>query len=244
MLIQEHVGHDYFGGSVNVKTYEPVVKSSKVLLFLPGTGECGPADGSGIKKLDKYGFPKLAVQGAELPFNIVAVQPPTASYSSLSKAILPWVQMEFNPSAIIVIGISLGAIAANELLSKDRFSLIKGVVSLSGKANVASIPNMRATTNYAIHGDKDTTVAYSQAKSFYEAYNSQKLSEGGSYKFVTISGLGHSGWDSMMDITPGKDDLYQWIIKTFGPEPHTNASYEQGWNDAVSTMKEVLPDFI
>jgi len=233
MTITEYPQGDFFGGHLDYITFTPKVKSSKVLVFHPGTQEMGVGDGSQLYELYKYGYPKLAKAGYEFPFNIVAIQPNT-SYSSVSKCLLPWIQMEFKPSAIIPIGISLGAISCCDLLAKDRYGLITGVVSLSGKGNPLSVPNMRAVPGYAYHGDQDTTVSYSEALKFYNTYNSYFSGKGG-FKLNIAAGVGHSGWDNVMSVTSGQDDLLQWIIQQFGSEP-VGTTYEDGYNDAKSKI--------
>jgi predicted peptidase len=221
MTITNHVQDDFFGGKLDYKTYMPKVKSTKWLVFLPGTGELGNNDGTLLYLLDKYGYMKLAANGYEFPFNILAIQPST-SYSSVSKALLPWVNEEFKPSAIILIGISLGAIATNDLLGKDRYHLIKAVVPLSGKASsLTSIPKMVSVPGYAWHGMDDVTVKYSEAMAFYNAYNKYQTDNNlpGGFFIKSVPGVAHSGWDQAMSVTPGEDDILQFILQKFGPEP-------------------------
>lgn len=221
MTITEHVQEDFFGGKLDYKVYRSKTPSTKWLVFLPGTTELGANDGTQLWELDKFGYMKWAKNGHEFPFNIVAIQP-AYSFSSISKALLPWVEMEFKPSGIILIGISLGAIAANDMLAKDKYHLIKAIVPLSGKvSSLSSIPLMVSVPGYAWHGMLDTKVNYNSAMQFYNAYNKYQIDNGKPGRFIieSVPGVTHTGWDQAMSIEPGKDKILQFIIEQFGPEP-------------------------
>ncbi len=230
MIIIEHKQEDFFGAHLDYKTYWSTIPSSHLLCFLPGITELGVGDGTQEWELDKFGFPRLAENGFDFPFNIIACQP-SGSYSGFSKFALPWLQMEFKPSKIILIGISLGAIACCDLLTKDKYGLISAVVSLSGKASdITAAPRMVSVPGYAWHGDADTTVKFSTAMAFYNAYNQYNTDNNlpGHFTIKVIPGGGHGGWDQAMSITPGQDDIYQFILKQFGSEPVSGLTYQDG----------------
>lgn len=242
MIITEHPQADFFGAHLDYKTYWSNNPSSHLVCFFPGTEELGAGDGKQLDELDKFGFMRLAKAGFEFPFNIVAVQP-SGSYSGFSKMGMPWLKMQFNPSEIINLGLSLGAIAAIDLLAHDTYNLVKAVVSLSGKASTpANIPIMKSIQGYAFHGMLDTTVNYAQAMSFYNGYNKfqddNKL--GGHFIINSVPGLKHGGWDAAMSVTPGQDDIYQFILKQFGPEPVAGLTYDDGYAAAKAKLIEAI----
>lgn len=238
MTIIEHPQADFFGGKLDYKTYWSNNKSTKLLAFFPGTLELGIGDGTQLWELDKFGYMKAATAGYEFPFNMIALQP-SGSFSGLSKSVLPWLEMEFKPSAIILIGISLGAIAINDMLAKDKYGLIKAVVPLSGKASsLSNIPFMRSVNGYAWHGELDTKVSYGSAMQFYNGYNryQEENNKPGRFIIESVPGVAHSGWDQAMSVTPGKDQILQFIIKEFGPEPTEGLTYEDGYAAAKTKI--------
>lgn len=226
-MIQEFPQGDFFGSKIDYIVYRSPIPSTHWLIFLPGTGELSDGVGGNLAALYKYGFPRLIKVGYDLPFNMVMIQPQN-SYTGANKIFLPWVQMTFKPSKIIVIGISLGAIASLDVMTKDTYKLIAGIVSLSGKPSggINAIPNMVSVPGYCYHGNLDTQVSYSVAMNFFNAYN--KAHAGTENVFtMDIRNIGHSGWDEVMSITPGKDQCYQWILSQLGPEP-TGQNFEDG----------------
>lgn len=237
--IEEHPQGDFFGGKIDYAVYRSPLNSTHWLIFLPGTGELSDGAGGNIAALYKYGFPRLVKAGYDLPFNMVMIQPQN-SYTGPNKIILPWVQMTFNPSKIIVSGISLGAIASLDVMTKDSYKLITGVVSLSGKPSGGSnaVANMVSVPGYCYHGKNDTQVSYSVAMNFFNAYN--KAHAGTDNVFtMDIRDAGHSGWDEVMSVTPGKDQCYQWIISHFGNEP-TGETFEDGKEYIKKSISEAL----
>lgn len=243
MKITEYPQHDFFGNKLDMIRFESTQKSTKELLFLPGTTEMGIGDGSQLSELYKYGIPKFASQGHEYGYNITAIQP-NAKYYGIHNAILPWMQMEHNPSAIIPIGISLGAIEVLDLLTADKYKLIKAVVSLSGKPSASKgidevLTRMEAVPGYAYHGTSDTVVVFDQAKKFYEAYN-KKFNPDGTLPVGFVmdfrSGVGHSGWDDAMKVGGFLD---QWITDKFGDEPLSDL-YEVGKLDGLKASRDLI----
>lgn len=237
--IEEHPQGDFFGGKIDYAVYRSPLNSTHWLIFLPGTGELSDGAGGNLAALYKYGFPRLVKAGYDLPFNMVMIQPQN-SYTGPNKIILPWVQMTFNPSKIIVSGISLGAIASLDVMTKDSYKLIAGVVSLSGKPSSGSnaVVNMVSVPGYCYHGKNDTQVSYSIAMNFFNAYN--KAHAGTDNVFtMDIRDAGHSGWDEVMSVTPGKDQCYQWILNQFGQEP-IGQTFEDGKEYIKKGISEAL----
>lgn len=237
--IEEHPQGDFFGGKIDYAVYRSPLNSTHWLIFLPGTGELSDGAGGNLAALYKYGFPRLVKEGYDLPFNMVMIQPQN-SYTGANKILLPWVQMTFKPSKIIISGISLGAIASLDVMTKDTYKLIAGVVSLSGKPSGGSnaVANMVSVPGYCYYGKNDTQVSYSVAMNFFNAYN--KAHAGTDNVFtMDIRDAGHSGWDEVMSVTPGKDQCYQWIISHFGNEP-TGETFEDGKEYIKKSISEAL----
>lgn len=229
----EFVQRDFFGGHLDCIRYESLVKSTHELVFHPGTDELGIGDGSQLFELDKYGFPGMAKNGFEFGFNITCIQP-VKTYSGSNKIILPWVSMEFKPSAVITLGISLGAIACLDQLTNDKYSVIKGVVSLSGKPSASNgiadaVARMRHVPGYAYHGMKDTRVDFNQAKKFYQEYNAAMTNPNTGFITDYNANQAHGGWDEVMR---EGGPLIKWINSLFGNE--SNNDYEVGIIDGLN----------
>jgi predicted peptidase len=213
MIITDHIQENAFGYKINYKLYTPVGGSNNVLLFLPGSGELGPADGSLLYLVEKHGFPKHAKNGFDFPFIIVVPQVAT-SYSTMKKFILPWIKVKFNAAKIIGTGLSLGAMALYELMLMDEYKHLDAIAPVCGKMAASLAPGCVDVPGWAFHGDRDTRVPYENDRAFIEAYNTSHVNK---IMLRTYEGAGHDIWDFAYSITNVYDNpnLYQWILERF-----------------------------
>lgn len=221
MKITSHIAENAFGNALTYRMYESTNGSKNILLFLHGMGERGPIDGSKLDLLDRpitntdgsvrnppNTLLNLAVKGAEFPFSIVAPQV-EVSYSQLKKFILPYLHLKYKTCKIIVTGLSLGGMATYELALMDEFKLIDSIAPVCGRADIRLASQYPEMDAWAFHGDKDTTVPYSQDKSFIDEYNKTHTKQ---IKLTTLAGVAHNAWDYAYKSDSG---LYQWLLERF-----------------------------
>ena len=70
--------------------------------------------------------------------------------------------------------------------------------------------------SWAFHGDKDTRVPYIKSKAFVDAYNATHTTQ---WKYTLYPGVGHNAWDKACSVTPGQDELLQWLKVQFAAYP-------------------------
>lgn len=193
------------------------------VIWLPGTGERGPIDGTMLPRVEKIGWPGFAkgirpgqteVTGTfDFPFNIVVLQV-EANYNTVAATFPQFVKTFYKAETIIVTGLSLGgggtyaaAMADKKLCLIYAYAIVCGTGKLSEAANY---PAMKAV-HY--HGTNDGEVAFKTAEAFVKAYNA---THGGlPIEFVPYQGVGHSAWLRAYSVKPGEDQLLQKVIKWF-----------------------------
>ncbi|HTJ52636.1 MAG TPA: hypothetical protein VL443_24440 [Cyclobacteriaceae bacterium] len=200
---------------LNYKLWLAKVPSKNFLICLHGSGEVGPADGSRISLVQKYGIPNLAANGFEFDYNIIAFQVET-NYTQLVKCAPQFVMAKFGAEKIGCTGLSLGGIATDALLLKPGASLLNFVAPVCGKVSppwYMSISAYAATFPeipiQAWHGDKDKTVSFTTDKKFIEAYNASHIHQ---VDFRVLPGMGHNIWDVAYATN---SDLLKWINLQF-----------------------------
>lgn len=214
-----------FGYKVTYKLYKAKIPTNNYYIFLHGTGEKGPADGSkldwlDIDQLDTTGkvihrapntYLKLAQTGYEFPFNIIAFQIPD-SFQQLKQFAANWVKQRFNADVIIVGGLSLGGMATYDMVLYDYYHVIDAIAPVCGMINSSQAINYPSIDIWSAHGDKDTTVPYNSDKSFIFNYN---ITHSLQATFTTYPGVAHNAWDYAYRVTPGQDQQLQWLIQQF-----------------------------
>lgn len=213
-----HINEQAFGQPVTYKLYKASVPSNYYLIFLHGTGEKGPLDGSLIDLVDKLGYPKYAKAGFEFPFNLVVPQS-AGEHRNLMKFFPAYIKLKYNAQAIAVTGLSMGGYNTYDAKLYDNMDIICAIAPVCGAGRlteVAKYPNINA---WHFHGDKDPTVSYKTAKAFIDAFNT--ANDGPDIRFTLYPGVAHNAWDKAYSVTPGQDELLQWIIKQFDSTPFT-----------------------
>jgi pimeloyl-ACP methyl ester carboxylesterase len=163
------------GRSVDLLKYTTIKPTNKWMWFLPGTGELGPADGSQIGDMLKYGYQRFP--GFETEFNVLAAQANT-SYSEFDQTILPWMENELGADQILIVGHSLGARKVIELVTKYKgrkvTDKVVGFVPIAGAIS-GSTPIWSDCYDLpvtAFHGELDNDIGWVQSDKFIKGLNS------------------------------------------------------------------------
>jgi len=219
------------GRTFPCKEYLSNVKTDNWMAWLPGIGELGPADGSQIDKVDLFSgttpvtWTAQASKGFEFNFNILAIQlPPTWDYWAIQNTLAIYLKEQRGAKKIGVVGYSLGARGCWTVLQGDSKGYIDFIAPVAGFYDFSQGPisNLRTVPVYGLHGDKDTTMPYSYDVATQQQYDSGRPTQtinGQSqpcYYLQTIAGASHNIWQIAFDVTPGKDQLLQWVNQQFG----------------------------
>ena len=140
---------------------------------------------------------------------------------------LNWVKETLNAKHIGATGYSLGGRGNWNLLQYDTKGYLNFIAPVCGYFDRSSgnITNLASVPAYGVHGDKDTTMPYTEDIITQNTYNPGRPTQIVSgktqpcYYLVTIPGAAHPVWSIAYDLTPGKDGLYQWVLQQFGPPP-------------------------
>jgi hypothetical protein len=241
MIITEHILNNHndpfktaLGAEFCAYHYAPEVPSKFGTIVLHGIGEVGPADGSKMSLIEKWGWPKVAKgirpgettsRGSfEFPFHIWAIQ--DDNYYDSKKFLPLWVKNFLKLDVIACTGLSLGGIGTLQMTYWDSLNMVLDFIApVCGNDNIAIAPQVRDIDGYAWHGDKDATVRYDLAMNYYRAYNSTPNRKG-HIDIEILPGVGHEAWLQAYDVTPGKDKLLQWYLKKFAEKGASKSSKE------------------
>lgn len=214
MKISDYVKENMFGYEVTYRLYEPQNGSNNYLICLHGIGEKGPSDGSELNEVEAHGYPKLAKEGLDFPFNIVAVQTDVTGYYTERKCLVPYIKLKYKANKIIVTGLSMGGIGTYEMVLSDQLRLIDAIAPVCGKLPVTFAASYPEIDIWAFHGDKDTTVTLQSDKAFIDTYNKTHKKQA---KLRVYEGVGHNAWDYAYNPTNKYDtpNLYQWLLERF-----------------------------
>lgn len=181
---------DHKYGVVWYRLFQPVIPSTKYVVCLHGSGEWGAPDGTELNKLyNTTCYPKLAGNGFEFPFNIIAPQalkPPTGSiaadYAKL-KPVLSAIVAQYNPTKVVITGYSQGGEISGGYLTDSLnggqtvsgyvgSSIFDAYVIVAGRA--PGIPQYCVHSDkpvYMVHGTLDTSVPVGNATKLRDQLN-------------------------------------------------------------------------
>lgn len=216
MKITDHIQESAFGNKTNFRLYEPENGSRNYVIFLHGIGECGPADGSNINEITKYGWPKAAENGFEFPFNIVAPQV-ISSYSGLKKFLPAYLKIKYKAEKIVVTGLSMGGYGTYDFKlfdSIDGLNLIDAIAPVCGAGDIRMLSSFPEMDAWHFHGTNDGIVKFATAKKFIDAYNESHVKQ---IKLTAYEGIGHNSWNNAYSLSTAHDNpnLYQWVLERF-----------------------------
>lgn len=179
-----------------------------LLFFLHGRGESnGP-----LSLVAKWGPPKFAARGDDLPYVIVSPQCPRSDrwssdiqqkrLTELLDAV--YKQYRINEAGVCLTGLSMGgygtwAMASN---SPKRFA---AVVPICGGGDPTKAANLVDVPIWVFHGDQDKPVPFEKSVKMVDAI---KKAGGTKVRFTTMENVGHNCWSAAY-ATP---ELYQWMF--------------------------------
>lgn len=222
MTRSAYIQQDIFGVKVNMITYTNSVDNGSWLVFFHGAGEVGPVDGSQLSKIETHGYLREAKYGHVFPFNIIAIQA-QSYFTGLDKYLLEWMRVKLGAKKILITGLSRGGQETHNLTMADlsyKDTLIVAAVPIAGRPDAYSTadPNtVKDVPMIVVHGDKDTTVPYSQDKSWCERVNANPNRKH-KIKFITLTGVGHDSWTWAYSMNP-TNEVFQFIHKMLEPDP-------------------------
>ncbi len=188
--------------------FDPAEKSS-MMLFLHGRGESyGP-----LSLVGKWGPPRFAARGDELPFVLVSPQcPEDDSWSKPTQQkrvveLLDHIVKTYNidEKSICLTGLSMGGYGSWRLAADhpERFS---SVVPVCGGGDPADAEKLKDLPIWVFHGDQDGAVPFQRSVEMVDAI--QKAG-GTKIRFTSLEYIGHNCWSA----TYATPELYQWISK-------------------------------
>jgi predicted peptidase len=182
-------------------------KSFGLMLFLHGRGESnGP-----LSLVAKWGPPRFAARGDELPWIIVSPQCPRsdnwssdtqqARLTELLDAVVA--DYKVNPQRIFLTGLSMGGYGSWTMATRhpERFAAVAPVCG-GGKPEDAE--KLKDIPIWVFHGDQDRAVPFQKSVEMVDAI---KAAGGEKVLFTTLENIGHNCWSSAY-ATP---ELYQWM---------------------------------
>ncbi len=192
------------------KDYQAGEKSYPVIFFLHGRGEShGP-----LSLVTKWGPPKFAARGDDLPYIIVSPQCPSKDRWSSDKQqgllvkLLDSVVKNYavDENRIFLTGLSMGGYGSWALVANnpDRFA---AVAPICGKGDPANAKKLVDIPIWAFHGDNDRAVPFAGSVEMVEAI---RAAGGKKVRFTSMENIGHNSWSAAY-ATP---ELYSWFEKS------------------------------
>jgi predicted peptidase len=217
MIVSDSVKRSSLGIEVTYRLYKADPPSDNYVIFLHGAGEKGPVDGTELYEVERHGYPKHAKNGFKFPFNIIAPQS-AVDHRNLMKTFPAYVKLKYKAKVIIVTGLSLGGYGSYDAELYDKLCIVDAIAPVCGAGRPTLMSEYPSTmVAWHFHGDADQTVRWSTARAFITGYNS---THGGMPIKTTIyPGVGHNSWDRAYSVTPGQDELLQWMIEICNNAP-------------------------
>lgn len=151
------------------------------MLFLHGAGERG----SDLRKLRKYGPPRLVENDPDFPFILIAPQCPIGTYWRPEPllALLDDAAQRFriDPTRVVVSGVSMGGYGTRQLaaLAPERFAAI---APICGGGDPRTAHRLKTLPIWAFHGEEDDIVPLSETLVMIEAIRAA----GGAPRLTTL----------------------------------------------------------
>jgi predicted peptidase len=194
--------------------YEAESKAFPLVIFLHGLGESG-AGGDELKRVAVHGPPKQAAAGREFPFVLVSPQCPQPNGVGQVAAawrpelLLPLVDkieedLNIDANRIYLTGLSMGGFGSWRVVAAapERFA---AVVPVCGGGDPSSISSeVKGTSIWAFHGDKDNLVPVAGSRTMVDAVSKA----GGRARLTIYPGVGHDSWTQTYD----NPMFYDWLL--------------------------------
>lgn len=179
-----------------------------LVLFLHGRGESnGP-----LGLVAKWGPPRFAERGDDLPYILVSPQCPRDGFWSddtrqqqLAKLLDTITESHrVDKDRIYLTGLSMGGYGAWTLAANhpDRFA---AVVPICGGGDPEDAAKLKALPIWAFHGDQDKAVPFKRSVEMVEAI---KQAGGDKIRFTSMEHVGHNCWSPAYALP----ELYSWML--------------------------------
>ena len=183
-------------------------KEWPLVLFLHGRGESyGP-----LSLVAKWGPPKFAQRGDDLPFILVSPQcPGDGSWSDDTRQaqldrLLNKVteDLRVDSSRVYLTGLSMGGYGSWKLAANhpERFA---AVVPICGGGSPEDAEKLKDIPIWVFHGDKDSAVPIGKSIEMVEAI---KAAGSDQIRFTTLEHVGHNSWSSAYALP----ELFTWML--------------------------------
>lgn len=188
------------------KNYEAGTKTP-LMLFLHGRGESfGP-----LNLVAKWGPPKFAARGDDLPYVLISPQcPGNDSWSKPTQQqriieLLDHIVKSFSvdDEHICLTGLSMGGYGSWRMAA-DHPERFAAVVPVCGGGNPEDAEKLKDVPLWVFHGDQDGAVPFQRSVEMVDAI---RKAGGKRVRFTSMEHIGHNCWSAAY-ATP---ELYQWI---------------------------------
>lgn len=188
--------------------------ATKLLIFIHGHGERGNGSSVELDRVSRIGIQKLIYQGkwTRKEFIVISPQYPTTAdkmyHTTLNTFILQMcAKYLISKDEVYLVGISGGA---NTLFNYLVNYSAKAAVLISGAGSYKLATQARDTKIWAVHGEDDTLIKYTNAKLFVDNYNKDLPAGKSKALFTLIPLYGHESgvWDKAC----ANDKFYDWMI--------------------------------
>lgn len=190
------------------KDFDPATKFP-LILFLHGRGESyGP-----LSLVAKWGPPRFAARGDELPYVLVSPQCPgddSWSKPTQQKRLIELLDhivktYSIDEEHVALTGLSMGGYGSWRLAA-DHSQRFSAVVPICGGGDPADAEKLKELPIWVFHGDQDRAVPFERSVEMVEAI---KKAGGTKIRFTSLEHVGHNCWSAAY-ATP---ELFDWIRK-------------------------------
>lgn len=174
-----------------------------LVVFLHGAGERG----QDLKVVQRFGLPRQASEGEQLPFILTSPQCPTELHWTPEQVVklVENVSNRFSVDRdrVYLTGYSMGGFGtwATACYDPNRFAAI---APLSGGGEPSQAKRLVNLPIWAFHGEKDEVVSLDASKQMVDAVRKC----GGHVNFTVYPGLGH--W--ICDLPYHDKQFYEWLL--------------------------------
>lgn len=184
-----------------------------VLVFLHGRGESyGP-----LAIVAKWGPPRIAARGDDLPYILVSPQCPGNTNWSAPKQqaavieLIDHITKSYNgdTSRLYLTGLSMGGYGTWRMAA-DHPKKFAAAAPVCGSGNPADAAALKTIPLWVFHGTEDKAVPYQKSVEMVDAI---KAAGGTRVRFTTLAHVGHNSWSAAY-ATP---ELYSWFNKHSRP---------------------------
>ena len=185
------------------KDYE-TRKELPLLVFLHGVGERG----DDLRKVLKWGTPRIVADKPEFPFIVVSPQCPDGTrwvvdhIARLTDLVAGTLKVD--KRRMYLTGLSMGGSGTWDLLARHP-KLFAAAVPICGRGDPDTAKELDEIPIWAFHGDQDQTVPLSASQDMVEAIS--KI--GGKATLTVYPGVDHNSWTQTYE----NPAVYDWLLK-------------------------------